>query len=512
MALGDLSMFSMRNKTTWVERIVGQLTEEVSAEEIISHTQFTVPDRRTTGKSGGRIRRWLKPLRMTSASSGAPLTAVMNVIHDVQVFGTETGIEAIGVPFPHIIFLLGQASAEFRVATEERIAELLRKDWTDLIDPLIELRVRMLVGEDTGQREIVGYFGRGVFAPRHNERPLGHVEISAGDASSADKPTLPGGIPAGIYRGQAALVFSGTEHLAPAISMLLPDNCRFLLRGAGAFDSGSSPVCLECEVAGADPTAFRPLITPIEPPPAGYDAAFTVESSDGTNVQVSVVEDDRPSRLFAAPPEAPFCFAIVGIVEPQDRSDLIVRRWWIDLDRDQNLVASAMRPRCLSVICEGSEIEGYDWNSTGHKTLSRMRLVDVRTSGGTVSVLRNDAGAFGYLLPPPRAMSVGFDESWATSRRSADHVRYDLDWLDFSGAVETSSLYSERLGVHAARHASAAIQVPGLDGRPLPNPGFLARRPREQVFDSSWKGEWEDGTELIVGPFLLRIIDQEQQA
>ena len=510
MALGDLSMFSMRNKTTWVERIAGRLREQASAEDIINNTVFTVSDRRSVSTRKSWIRRLL-PGRAGGSSTRAVLTAVMNVIHDVQVFGTEAGVEAIGVPFPHIIFLLGSSSAEFRFATEERVAELLRRDWNDLIDPLIELRVRMLVGEDTGAGEIVGYFGRGVFAPRHNERPLGRIDISANGAPSAEQPMLPGGIPAGLYRGQAALAFAAREQLAPAISLLLPD-CSFLLRGATAFDPGTSPLCLECEVADAGSSTFRPLITAIEPPPQGYDAAFKVDTGDGHDLQIAVVEDDRASRMLSSPPEDMPYFAIVGIVAPQDRADLIVRRWWIDLDRDHNLVASAMRPRSMSIICDGNDVEGYDWNSSSRKAPTQLRLVEAQTPGGTISMLRVGAGAFGYLSPPESSMSVGFDESWATSRRGTKTASYDLDWLDFSGAVESPSLYAERLALNAGKSASGTVQIPGLDGRAVSNPGFLCRRPREQVFAAYWDGDWEDGTELIVGPLVLMVVNPEDHA
>src|SRR5205814_1597820 len=112
----------------------------------------------------------------------------------------------------------------FRATAEDEIAEFLRKDWNDLIDPLIELRVRMFLGEDTGQKEIVGYFGRGIFAPRRNERPLGRIEIARLGAVSSDQPVLPGRNPAGFYRGQSAL--SGYDLQASGCSRL----SRIILR------------------------------------------------------------------------------------------------------------------------------------------------------------------------------------------------------------------------------------------------------------------------------------------
>jgi hypothetical protein len=518
VALGDLSTFSMRNRTPWVARIVGELAPEASAEDIVGRTPFTMPEVRPRRPGRGIfdwIRRGLSRLRPARRRPRrAALTAVMSVVHDVQVFGTETGIEAIGVPFPHLVFLVGTASAEFRSAIAERIAELLRRDWNDLIDPLIELRVRMLIGQDTGQREIVGYFGRGIFAPRPNERPIGRIEIVTSEGRSVDQPMLPGEIPAGLYRGQGALVFSGMEQITPAVSQLLPANCRFLLRGSGQFDSGSSPLCLECEVASEDPSVFRPLITSVEPPPPGYDAVFRVEPGDGTGLDIKVIEDDRPSRLLDGPPADRFYFAIVGVVAPEEREDLVIRRWWVDLDRDRRLLASAMRPRSLSIVCEDGEIEGYDWFTSGRKTAVQARLTEIRISNGTRSVLRMDAGAFGYLRAPPRTLTIGFDDSWATSTPGAigNDARYQLDWLDFAGAAETPSLYAERLATCAAKEATGPLQVPGLDGRPLQNPGFRVRRPDSQTFEAFWNGTWEDGTELMVGPLVLKIVDREDQA
>jgi hypothetical protein len=500
-------MFSMRSKTIWVERILGEFKGDISAEEIISKTQFSIP----AGHSITSVRDWFKRhiLRQRSNDHRAALTAIMNAIHDVQVFGTETGIEAIGVPFPHIIFLVGSASAEFRMATEERVAELLRKDWNDLIDPLIDLRVRMLLGEDVGQHEIVGYFGRGVFTPRHNERPIGRIEISAVGSSSVDEPMLPGEIPAGLYRGQASLVFASAERFTPAVSSLLPNNCRFLLRGSSTFDSVQSPLFLECEVTNRDPSVFRPMIAPICPPPAPYDASFTVETDDGRVLQVNVIEDKRPSRLFADPPDSSVVFAIVGIVQPRDRPDMTVRRWWIDLDSNQKLIGSALRPRCWSIICEGDEIEQYDWKSSARTKPTQMRLVQTQSTAGAITLLRTNAGELGYLLPPPVAMTASFEDTSTISGRNIAHERFELDWLDFSGAVETSSLYAERLAVHASKQAAGPIRIPGLDGRPLPNPGFLAKRASSTTFDETWKGDWEHGSELIVGPLVLRIVVQE---
>lgn len=506
MALGDLSLLSIRDKTTWIERVVGQLRPQASAEDVINNTQFTVSVKPAGETSQGWFRRLL-PRRARGISTRAPLTAVMNIIHDVQVFGTEAGVEAIGVPFPHIVFLLGSSSAEFRHATEERIAELLRQDWNDLIDPLVELRVRMLVGEDTGTGDIVGFFGRGVFAPRHNEKPVGRVDISVNGSASPEHPMLPGRIPAGLYRGQAALAFAAREQIAPAVSLLLPD-CKFLLRGATALDPGISPLALECEVVDAASSTFRPLITAVEPPPRGYDAAFDVDCGDGNDLRIAVVQDDRPSRMLSSPPNENPYFEIVGIVAPQDRRDFVARRWWIDLDRDHNLVASAMRPRAMSIICEGNYVEGYDWNSSGRKASVQMRIVEAQAAGGSIPMLRAGSGALGYLRPPDVTAPVSFDEGWATSRSSAGMASFDLDWLDFAGAVESPSLYAERLAIHAGKVANGTVFIPGIEGRAASNATILCRRPNESVFAPNWNGDWEDGTEVIVGPLVLVVVNR----
>ncbi len=512
MALGDLSTFSMLSRVTWVAKIVGELQPATTAEEIVAHTLFTMPDTaQGIARSGlrGLLRRLVGSRRPASAGGRrAALAAVMTVVHDVQVFGTEAGIEVIGVPFPHIIFMVGTPNAEFRALAEQRIAELLASDWNDLIDPLIELRVRMFLGQDTGQNEIVGFFGRGIFAPRRHERPIGRIEIAAVGSSSVDEPVLPGGIPAGLYRGQSGLVFSNSEKHTPAVSLLLPENCRFLLRGSASFDEGESPMSLGCEMVGPDPGAFRPLITAEEPPPPGYDAVFKVEPGDGTALEIKVIEDERLSRLFAVPPPGRFYFAIMGIVAPQQRDDLVVRRWWIDLDRDRKLVSSALRPRAFSVVSEDDQLDGYDWSASGQRTRAPERLLTITTPEGEVSVIHAGAQSFGSLRPPPRAVTVSFD-STAGSARHGEEVVYSFDWLDFAGAVETPSHYAERLAVSFAKQSHNPVRLPGLDGQAMENPGFRVRRPNAHAFEAVWTGVWEHETELIVGPLLLRVVDRE---
>jgi hypothetical protein len=504
MALGDISTFSIGSRRTWSERIVASMTAQRTPEEIVGSNLF-----QWTPADHTPPRRFLRFGRnsVSAGSKKVSLTAVMNAVHDVQTYGTSYGIEEIAVPFPHVIFLTGFGTSESWFGAEQRIAELLRQQWQDLVDPLVELRVRLFVGQDTKSGDLLAFFGRGIFAPRRDERPIGRIEIMAPDGSASAEPRLPGGAPAGWYRGQAALAFSATEQLTPATCALLPaEPCRLLLRGAGPGDPRTSPFVLDCEVAGDGCFPF-----PIETtePPSGIDAAFKISLNDGHALQVLVTEDARPSRILAMPPADPYYFSIAAVLAPKDREGLTVARWWIDLDRDLHLVGSALRPRALSVVCEDDDIEAYDWSSPGRPAPAPARLADISIPSGTHKALWAAGSNFGYLRAPQRTVSAIFIDpsGFAQPGSRFDGAPWELDWLDFAGAAETASLYAERLGLCAHKEAKSLMMVPGFESGAISNPGFLSRDDEDEPFKERWDGEWRHGKQLVVGPLLLRIIE-----
>ena len=504
MALGDISTFSIRGRKAWSERIAADMAGERTPEEIVSSALFS-----WTQMTAERPRRFFGFRKQAAShqSKKVSLTAVMNIVHDAQIYGTSSGIEEISVPFPHVVLLTGFGGNESWLGTEDRIAELLKQQWQDLVDPLVELRVRFFVGQDTRSGELVAFFGRGIFAPRRDERCVGRVQIVAPDGSYSDEPKLPGGAPAGLYRGQAALAFSTMEALTPATCPLLPPQpCRFLLRGAVPGESRSSSFVLECELAGEG--HFPIPVEPVEPPP-GIDGAFKISLEDGRALQVLVTEDVRPSRLLRAPPDERFYFLIAGVLAPADTGDFVVARWWVDLDRDLRLVASAIRPRALSIVCEDDQIDAFDWSHPGRVAQAPARLIDIETPQGPRKALCAAGANFGYLRVPRRTARVNFGDNFGflSDGLQTDEVPWQLDWLDFAGAAETRSLYAERLGNRALKEASSAATIPGLEDGTNKYSGVLARDGEAGPFADRWDGTWRHDRELIVGPLLLRVVD-----
>jgi hypothetical protein len=518
MALGDPASIKMRESSCRVARASTVIArDDLTPDDLLHRSAFVLASDAAPARRSGVERvlalltvpfGWLGlQMRRLLRRRADTLIAIMTRVHDADFFGTSEGIETIAVPFPHLVFLTDTRSDHYRRYVQPEIEDRLGRRWRDLVDPLVGIRAFFLTGTDTGQREVVVYFGRGIFVPRPGERQIGKVEIKAVAGGMPQEPCLPGGTPAAFYRGQSALAFSPRESLAPATASLLPDEpWVFYLHGND--DRRGPPFLLEAQSRAEDSSpSARPVVQPAETPPEGCDASFTILRGTDRVAEISVVEDARPSRLRRSAPKDRLALEIVGFVAPVSAGDLDVERWWLDLDRSGYLVASALRPKSVSIVCDGKALYLYDWMQLAEGGRVNARLRGVDTPRGSVTVLWSEPGrAFGFLFPPDRQMPVTFSEPrHSPERASTSPTTYELDWLDFAGAAESSSGYSERHAVLADQQFGGQLHFPGLLDPAGSVAGCLSRASAEQPFAARWEG-WKPAAELMIGSLVLRIV------
>lgn len=462
------------------------------------------------GESLRRRRSWLgSPLAGTfgapgsSRSSPVSLVAALNQHHDVHVFGTPLGLEAVAVPFGHMVVLIGNRVATVSGSTERMLQRLLQREFAAFADPMagINVMLREILGLGVGRIQVS--FGQGIFVPSANEDPVGRVTVkslwedSGGEATTPGEPKLPSGKPAGLYRGQRGLVFAGSPLVAPASCSLMPDGPVVL---ALANDPESGALSLRSLVADvptpsdADDDPPNPYSVDRASPEANEDAAFEVHAPGNAWIRVGVELDCRLSRLLSRPPQDGG-YAIIGLAAPQDRSDRLVDRWWVDIDHDGHLIGSAMRTRAATVICTEREIEVYDWlqlqfdRSAG----ARYRLEIITTASGPVLALTNVGHRpWGYVNAPTSSTEVRFDQV------SRAHSSWSFDWLDFAGAVETPSGRTVRLAVDTldARRPAEVPSLAATMGSTLADPD----------------GQVEASPPVLIGPLILAPVAPDLEA
>jgi hypothetical protein len=422
------------------------------------------------------------------------LIAVMETHHDVGLQPTATGFEAIGIPFPHVIMLMGRERFEYRTALQTQATATFNKRWQDYVDPLVGLRARALVSQRVADDELVAFFGTGIFAPRAGERPVGRVDIRLHGGAHVIQPSLPDGTPAGLYRGQSALTFSTSLELTPAtIDAVSGISGRFCLRpNMGSAEHGI--YVLDWDPAPGDST-MKPARDRIEPLPAGFDAAFRVSFPD-TEFDLCVIDDARPSRLLHAPP-AGGGLAIVGVIEPLIDGQA-PDRWWIDLDDNGRLIASAMRPAKRSLVCHDGRLAVWDWTMPGAPARHTARLESLKTPEGNRNVLIAQPGRpFGWLALPARSVPV----TYAPGQMEG----FELDWLDFSGAVEDVMGRGERLGAWMHRGGRGCM-LPGIERAPG-DEALLVMPADENEYHPGWRGAWHSGMRIMCDALLLEVVE-----
>jgi hypothetical protein len=413
------------------------------------------------------------------------LLSLMEERHDIGWQPTVRGFEAIGVPFPHAIFTIGGDGFEFRAELERQATRTFEDRWRNYVDPLIGLCARVISDPRLANDELMIFFGRGIFAPRSGEKPIGRVDIRLPGGAHTARLALPDGSPAGLYRGQSSLAFSMTTRLTPAtMDSIQGVSGIFCLN---TTREGDEPVELQWSSAPGE-ISSTPGREPIEV--AGYDAAIRVGFPDA-EFDVCVLEDDRPSRLLHARPAAG-AFAIVGVLEPTTRP----YRWWVDLDPKGQLVSSALRRVARSLVCQGSTCMHLEWSMSGVKRRGEAPLdVIVTPEGQRRAALAGPHRAFGWLSRPQRSTPILYvPEQGAV---------FSLDWLDFAGAVEDRPGDAVRLAAWCQRSGIGGV-MPGRESPPEDR--VLAAAPGEWTFASQAGGDLEIGVRFLCGPLILEII------
>jgi hypothetical protein len=421
------------------------------------------------------------------------LLSIMAEYHDVGLQPTASGLEAIGIPFPHAIMLMGKERFEYRSAMEAQAVAAFNKRWENYVDPLVGLRARVLVSSRLGEDELVAFFGTGIFTPRPGERPIGRIEVRQPDSSEGVQPCFPDRTPAGLYRGQSALAFSTSIDLTPAtIDTLSGVSGTFCLRpNPGSAELG--PYVLEWE-PGPDKSAFKPARESLEPPP-GFDALFRVSFPE-TSFDVCVIDDTRPSRLLQAPPPGQ-SFAIIGMLEPTI-DGRPPDRWWIDLDDNGRLIASATRRARKSLVCRKDIMTVWDWSAPAAVATHGAKIDTLETPEGPRRVLKAPpARPFGWLAAPARSSAIAY-----TPRQT---MEFELDWLDFAGAVEETLGRGERLGAWLHLHRNGG-PFPGM-ARGQGDEALLVMASGATGFQPGWRGAWPAGSRIICDALLLELVE-----
>jgi hypothetical protein len=215
---------------------------------------------------------------------------------------------------------------------------------------------------------------------------------------------------------------------------------------------------------------------------------------------VGVALDVRASRLMPDMPDDA-CFAIVAVMAPADTRTRAVDRWWLDLDRRNRLVASAMTWRATTVICTDGRLEVYDWRERrfDRTQVSRFETQRVDVDGGRRSMLRRvDRQPFGFIAVPLRTIAASFDQRWW------HHELWALDWVDFSGAVESPGGDIQRLAADA-QSTHGAIWMPGIATSPGDLAGVLSFDSGRGRFGTGWTGELVPDATFLVGPLVLAL-------
>jgi hypothetical protein len=454
-------------------------------------------------------RPWRKRVAAGSATRRRSLIQLIETAHDMVEFGTQYGSDAVAVPFTHLV-LLGAFTAPLERAARRQIEERLRETVGDYVDDLLGVRVLCRNDGDLAADALVLFFGRGVFVPQSGEQPQGEIVIAeAGpDGAARSEPPLLSHdfepAPAGFYRGQSGLAFGGSPTRVAATCGLLPfDESSFFYLGPARDDSTGLDLARP-----AEESAYFYDVRAL--PADDAEVAFSIdcrhrETGERHLLTLRASRDSRLSRLHRLPPAGRDYLEIAGIVAPQDPDDGVAPRWWIDLDRDNRLIGVSGVGRATSVLYEHGRLTHYDWQDLRFKPEAARshRLERVKLNDARHLVLRSAAdAAFGYLALPQDGQAVTFQQDWWTQAGS-----YALDWLDFSGGVERASggLQARGLAADAAQRWRGP-RMPGADRARRGNPqGWMLRHPGDAGFRPMPSYDPVAGTELVVGPLVLRV-------
>jgi hypothetical protein len=517
MAIGDLVKVSTSARVSWLRRFDSTLGAGITLEDIASERVF----RLKAAPSAGAWRFWPRRLRWLGGGKALQPYSLKNladVFHDIRIYGTGFGVEAVAVPFPHIAILAGSADRNLIAAIESDLCNKLKRYWDEYIDPIVDVRLRVFCDPHRDSTTVSAFMGRGIFLPVPGEAPIGRVELIKTDErglpapySEPVVPAFPDGQAAGLYRGQSALVVSASTEQCPVTCPLVEDGGYIIVLDWSApwLDENAQ---IHFIPAGNSNASGDILSAHPATPPDGYDEAHVIQCNGRPVFIIRVVRDWRRSRLRdAPPPNDPFYFEICGVLAPDENdSGILIDRWWIDVNAANRLVGSAQSPVARSIICRDDAIEAYGWATHSFAPVagSEFRLDIARYRGRSRRVLRStDQRGFGILQAPQQSSPAGFSANAAMGI-------YTLDWLDFAGAVETPNGYVRRLGmVNAEVQANGPeLAVPGIS-----NPVVASYQLLDPHQDAATQhvgvlpADAESGIEFVVGSLVLRARRNRQQ-
>lgn len=477
MAVGDLVY---PHSITWrrgLLKFTGKAQQLEFAGDIASSRCFDRPLSTTQGPSWSL---WRLIKKRPSKPPVVSLLTLLDTFHDIVSCGAAAGIEHVATPFSQILLLSGKGGifdGSRNPSAHKEIEKRILEEFGDYIDEIVGIRVRCEASTMLGANDVASYFGRGIFVPQPGENPVGKLEVRS-KGGIANSPLLLGRDLAGIYRGQSGVAIGGPGSGIPATSALLPlhSDCYVLIEPSARAVSNEAPLILSIdrsdEVTGeisdhfVDATLF---------PTQDVDMRWDILSGE-TGFSIDIALDVRPSRLWTRPPASRPHLEIVGVCMPDAAHTSDVDRWWIDLDAEQKLVRSAMQRRASSVVVEGETVAVYDWRELAFDRdgWTTYRLSSM-SKEGCCTLRRADAAPLGYLLPPDKETRAQFGAKWWAS------AGYHLDWMDFSGGVETASGRVKGLA------AFAAAEFPD------------ARVPAAPDSDKQ-----SDDMEWLIGPLIVR--------
>jgi hypothetical protein len=509
MAIGDLIPLSHQGAFRDILRFDGQLSGGESMDNFAEAALFE-----TRARVGPEPSRWWHRLRprwipgtapRAGVSRSASILRLLQTEHDILHIGTQYGIEAVGIPFSHLV-LLGAFSSDIeegvRLQIQRSIAEAIR----DYVDDRTGVRVLCRTSADWDWGRLALFFGKGVFVPEPGEKPQGYVEIyGTTPGRTRDEPMLcrdfGSGLPAAFYRGQSALVFgSSPARVAATVGASLPfdEDAYFYLRPA------RDQATLEL-VRPDQSSNYANYVYTVDPlPEAEAEAAFQVDCRprDGGGrfqFMLRCTRDARLSRLRRSPPENGGYLEIAGFFLPGGAANTR-HRWWIDLDESNRLIGLAGVRRGASIVAEGRKLTLYDWNDLCFGDQTAHRLERIMIDKAERYALRSSTGSsFGYLALPETSRPVTFQRDWWKAPEC-----YALDWLDFSGGVERAAQPGKADGLAAeAGRRTQGQRMPGW--RKSDGDGWCMRSPGPDTpFNSVPDLDLEPGGEVIVGPLILR--------
>jgi hypothetical protein len=498
MAIGDPIDFGRRRADTWVKRFDAPNGRDAVERDLLRYPLFEVDFPRSWfwnlwSAMTLRLRRSGRGIGLRPERYG--ILALADRFNDVFRVGVGSAGAGVEVPYSHLALVAGFPLLMNPVDVAADVQMKLDSLWRQYVDPIVGIRVALYRDAERDDGRLSLFLGQGIFLPTPDEKPIGRVEIALADGSGQPvQPCLPDGRPAGLYRGQSCLAMADSAERAPAICSLLDDRCHIYLlqfkqSNEWRSERVSGGVHLLPQAIGTvgahDP---RPDVRGVTPP-EGYDCAFEI-LRDGTHyLDVRVIRDTQGSALLKhPPPKADVVYEVIGFLTPDRRSfGRQIDRWWIDLDAEGSLIASASGTPAKTIIFAGGAAETYLWRTNRFQAGSDPAFfVEPCRIGGRdrTFVGRADRKALGFLVPPATPRNVGFD--------GITGGLFQLDWLDYAGAVEPVLGEPVRL---AAASASA-----------------LEDAATAQAPSASDASKMEPGREFFIGPLCVRVSRQQAPA